>query len=95
MNGIRRDQESKRVKSVFRDCFNLHAAKLAELGTVETETFWNDFFVRMNELEAQHPDDALFRALIIAIHADLEALEKQNNTDHEKEMQNNEQSRTA
>ena len=90
MTSIRRDQESKRLKAVYRDCFNLHAAKLAELGTVDTETFWNDFFVQMKELEAQHPDDELFRAFIVAIHADLEALEKQNNTDHEKEMKNNE-----
>lgn len=81
MNGIRRDQESKRVKSVFRDCFNLHAAKLAELGTVDPGTFWDDFFTRMQEIEAQHPDDALTCAFLVAIHADLEALEKRITTD--------------
>ena len=76
MTSIRRDQETKRLKSAYRDCYTLHAEKLAELGTVETETFWNDFFVRMKELEAQHPDDELFRAFIVAVHADLEAMEK-------------------
>ena len=64
------------MKSVFRDCFNLHAAKLAELGTVDPGKFWNDFFVRMKQIEAQHPDDALTCAFLVAIHADLEALEK-------------------
>lgn len=76
MTIIRRDQESKRLKAVFRDCYNLHAAKLAELGTVDPGTFWDDFFTRMQEIEAQHPDDALTCAFLVAIHADLEALEK-------------------
>lgn len=81
MNGIRRDQESKRLKAVYRDCFNIHAAKLTEMGHVDPGTFWDDFFTRMQEIEAQHPDDALTCAFLVAIHADLEAME-QRITDH-------------
>ncbi len=76
MTSIRRDQETKRLKSVYRDCYTLHAAKLAEMGTVDPGTFWDDFFTRMQEIEAQHPDDALTCTFIVAIHADLEAMEK-------------------
>ena len=84
MNGIRR------LKSIYRDCYDLHAAKLAELGTVDTETFWNGFFIRMKELEAQHPDDELFRAFIVAVHADLEAMEKRITTDTKGDEEHNE-----
>lgn len=76
MTSIQRDQETKRLKSVYRDCYTLHAAKLTELGTVDPVEFWNDFFVQMKQIEAQHPDDALTCAFLVAIHADLEALEK-------------------
>lgn len=66
---------TQRIKSVYRDCFNLHDAKLDELGHVDPGTFWDDFFDRAAHIEAQHPDDELTRAFILAIHADLEAQE--------------------
>ena len=90
MTSIQRDQETKRLKAIYRDCYTLHAAKLAELGTVDPGTFWNDFFVQMKQIEAQHPDDALTCAFLVAIHADLEALEKQITTDTKGDEEHNE-----
>ena len=65
----------QRIKAIYRDCYNLHAAKLAELGHVDPGIFWDDFSDRAAHIEAQHPDDELTRAFILAIHADLEAQE--------------------